>query len=106
MRRGRHALALESFEHIISLDPRHPGAWHGIGLAQRDLGNAEESLTALLNAVQYEPMAINQRIDAAAALLETDPKLALELVQAGAAMHPNDVRLSKAVKVVQARLGQ
>ena len=105
MQRGRFALALESFEHVINIDPRHPGAWHGIGLAHRDLGHADASLEALLNAVQHDPAAINPRIDAAAALLQSDPTRALELVQAGVAIHPNDARLAKALKIVQSKNG-
>ncbi len=106
MRRGRHELALQSFEHVVDLDPRHPGAWHGIGIAYRGLGKKDESRAALLKAVDCDPSAINPRIDAAAALLDTDPDRALELVQIGAAMHPDDVRLGKAVQAVQAQLAR
>jgi len=106
MRRGRHSLALQSFEHIIGLDPRHPGAWHGIGMAHRGLGNTGDAVDALLNAVQYEPAAINPRIDAAALLIETDPDRALALIEMGMVQHPDDERLSKAAQFIRAELGQ
>jgi tetratricopeptide (TPR) repeat protein len=106
MRRGRHGLALESFEHVIELDPRHPGAWHGVGIAARDSGDGARSREAFLNAVRYQPSAINPRIDAAAAWLEVDPGLALELVETGVALHPNDARLGKALKIVKAEAAQ
>ncbi len=106
LRRGRYKLAAVSFEHIVELDPRHPGAWHGIGLAHRGIGEHDKALAAFLKSVKYEPSAINPRIDAAAVLLDTDPHRALELVKTGAAMHPDNARLSKAVEVVRASLGE
>ena len=106
MKRGRHTQALESFEHVVKLDPRHPGAWHGMGMSHRELGDAKASREAFLKAVEYQPEAINPRIDAAAALLDTDPALALELVEIGAAMHPDDARMGKALEVVRSRVGK
>jgi Flp pilus assembly protein TadD len=106
MKRGRHALALQSFEHVIELDPRHPGAWHGAGIAHRELGDHSRSLKALLRAVEFGPEAANPRIDAAAALLATDPARALELVETGAAMHPEDVRMAAALKIIRSQAGQ
>ena len=46
------------------------------------------------------------RIDAAAALLETNPSRALELVQAGVALHPDDARLAKALQIVLSKNGK
>jgi tetratricopeptide (TPR) repeat protein len=106
MKRGRHTLAIESFEHVVDLDPRHPGAWHGIGMAYRELGDHSASLSALLKAVEFGPEAVNPRIDAAAALLDTDPAHALELVETGAAMHPEDARMAAALRIIRSQAGQ
>jgi tetratricopeptide (TPR) repeat protein len=55
-KRGRHALAIDSFREATRLNPKIDRAWYGLGLALAHLGRHEEAAAALHQAAELQPM--------------------------------------------------
>jgi CRISPR-associated protein Csy1 len=55
MARREFAQAADCFSEAARLEPRQPAAWLALGLARRELGQAEEALAALAQALELDP---------------------------------------------------
>ncbi|MGF1725567.1 tetratricopeptide repeat protein [Photobacterium nomapromontoriensis] len=55
LRLGRHADALDAFDHVISKQPTLPGPWHNKGVCLYQLENFDEAVTCFEKACELSP---------------------------------------------------
>ena len=54
-RAGRMAEADRAYREVLRMDPRHPNAWHFLGLLASQIGKQEEASEYLQRAIQLRP---------------------------------------------------
>lgn len=52
---GRPGASIRDCERALAIDPRHYGAWQGLGLCHLHLGNSEEARNCLRMFLQFQP---------------------------------------------------
>jgi tetratricopeptide (TPR) repeat protein len=55
LRAKQFEAAAHSYKSVLKLDPHDSEAWNGLGIAQQQMGNLQESVSAFEQAVKYQP---------------------------------------------------